>query len=93
MQNEITTDQLKKLLIDTFELEHNVNEIDDHMAIVEEGLELTSVDVLEIVVQVEKNFSIKLPADNIKKEAFFNIQSLTDYINETANTTTTTTIQ
>jgi len=77
----ITSAQLKKLLIDTFELDYTVDEIDDDMQIVGDGLELDSVDVLEIVSQIDKQFKIKIKNQDISSNAFSSVGELTKFLN------------
>lgn len=77
----ITTKQVKELLVETFELEQSPDEIDDDTAIIGSGLDLTSVDVLEIVIQIEKRFKIKIKNQDIKKQSFSSISELTSFLN------------
>ncbi|MGE3975122.1 MAG: phosphopantetheine-binding protein [Bdellovibrionales bacterium] len=77
----ITTTQIKQLLIDAFDLEYSVEEIPDDMQIVGAGLELDSVDVLEIVSQIYKQFKIKIKNQDINPKAFTSIAELTSFIN------------
>ena len=81
---QISLDQVKTMLINTFELEQTPADISPEMALMEAGLGLTSVDVLEIIVQVEKTFKIKIPNDKIRKDAFQTVGSLTSFISEFA---------
>ena len=71
------------MLIETFDLELESNEITDDMSIVGEGLQLDSVDVLEIVVQVEKRFKIKIKNEDVKPVNFKAVNTLTQLINKT----------
>ena len=50
--------------------------------LMEEGLGLTSVDVLEIIVQLEKSFKVKIPNEKVRKDAFQTIGSLHAFVNE-----------
>lgn len=78
----IETADMKRLLIETFDLEEDVNDIPDSMAIIGDGLELDSVDALEIVVQIEKKFKKKIKNEDIKMDYFKSVKSLTDFINQ-----------
>lgn len=78
----ISTTEVKNLLIKTFDLEEDASNISDDTAIIGSGLELDSVDALEIVVQIEKQFRRKIRNEDIKMEAFKNVSTLTNFINE-----------
>jgi acyl carrier protein len=77
----IATHQVKELLIKTFHLEMSVSEISDDMKIIGEGLELDSVDVLEIITQVDRQFKIKIKNADIKKNSFSSVAELTQFLN------------
>lgn len=81
IMGNVTTLQVKQMLIDTFKIEEDAANIADETAIVGTGLELDSVDVLEIILQVNKKFGVKLKNEDIKKEHFKTIKALTDFIN------------
>lgn len=82
---KITTQQMKELLIETFDLEMSPDEIDDDMAIVGDGLDLDSVDVLEIVTVVERRFKIKIKNEEMKKSHFASVGALTAFLNSYAS--------
>ena len=81
MQTQMHSDDLKKLMIDTFDLEFEIEEVTDDMAIFGQGLELDSIDMLELFLQLEKQYQIRIKEDEIKKEAFENIGTLTEWLN------------
>lgn len=78
---EVSTTQLKQLLVDTFELDTNPAEITDDTGIIGHGLDLDSVDMLEIISQIDKKFGVRIKNENIKKEYFTSILNLTNFIN------------
>jgi len=72
---------LKKMLIRTLRLEDiTPDDIDDNAPLFKEGLGLDSLDALEIVVALEKNFNITIPDEHVGKEAFASISALADYV-------------
>lgn len=46
----------------------------------EEGLGLDSIDVLELIVLMEKNYGIKITDPKQGKEIFASLQTMADYI-------------
>ncbi len=74
---------LKKMLIRTLRLEDITPEdIDDNAPLFKEGLGLDSLDALEIVIALEKNFNIIIPDEHVGREAFTSISALADYVQE-----------
>lgn len=45
-----------------------------------EGLGLDSIDALELVVALEKEFGIKIPDEDVGKDAFTSVSALANYI-------------
>jgi len=81
----ITTDNLKKTLIEGLVLEDiDPSEIADNDPLFNEGLGLDSVDAIELVVILDNEYGIKFKDMDAAKEVFASVQILTDYINENA---------
>ena len=81
----ITTDDLKKTLIEGLVLEDiNPSEIADDDPLFNEGLGLDSVDAIELVVILDNEYGIKFKDMDAAKEVFVSVQILTDYINKNA---------
>ena len=79
----ITTQQLKKTLIEGLSLEDiEPSEINDNDALFNEGLGLDSVDAIELIVILDNEYGIKFKSMEETKEVFISIKILTDYINE-----------
>jgi len=71
------------MLIRTLRLEDiTPDDIDDNAPLFKEGLGLDSLDALEIVIALEKNFNITIPDEHVGKEAFASISALADYVQE-----------
>lgn len=79
----ITTEVLKKAIIKNLKLEDiEVNDIEDDMALFgEDGLGLDSVDSIELVLTLEKEFGVKVADSKEYEKIFVNIQTLANYIN------------
>lgn len=75
--------KLKELLIEELNLvDVNVNDIDDDAPLFVEGLGLDSLDAVELVVLVQKNFNVEIKNMDEGKVAFQSINSLVDFIKE-----------
>ncbi|MEA1936000.1 MAG: phosphopantetheine-binding protein [Thermodesulfobacteriota bacterium] len=81
--SEALIEFLKKMIIDTLKLEDiTVEEIGDDTPLFREGLGLDSLDALELVVAIEKNFNVIIEDENVGKKAFESINALAQFIQE-----------
>jgi len=72
---------LKELIIRTLRLEEiTPQDIRDSAPLFKDGLGLDSLDALELVVALEKNFKITIPDEHVGREAFASINALVAYI-------------
>ena len=76
--------EIKCLIIETLYLEDiTPDEIEDNAPLFVEGLELDSIDALEIGVALQKKYQIKLnPKDEDLKKHFYSVQTIANYIKE-----------
>jgi acyl carrier protein len=75
--------KLKEEIIDVLNLEEVKPEnIDENAPLFGEGLGLDSIDALELIVLIEKNYGIKLKDPAQGKEIFKSIKILAEYITE-----------
>ncbi|MCH3923876.1 MAG: phosphopantetheine-binding protein [Bacteroidales bacterium] len=73
--------KLKKEIIEVLNLEDIVPEdIDENAPLFGEGLGLDSIDALELIVLMEKNYGIKLKDPAQGKEIFKSLTVMADYI-------------
>lgn len=73
--------QLKEQIIETLNLEEIlITDIDDNAPLFGEGLGLDSIDALELIVLLEKEYGIKLANPQEGKEVFKSINVMVDYI-------------
>lgn len=79
----ITSEALKKVLIENLKLEDMTpSDIDDDIALFgEDGLGLDSVDSIELVLTLEKEFGVKVADSKEYEKIFVNIHTLLDFIN------------
>lgn len=79
----ITSKQLKEVLIENLKLEDiSPSDIEDDMALFgEDGLGLDSVDSIELVLTLEKEFGVKVTDSKEYEKIFVNIHTLLNFIN------------
>ncbi len=76
-----TSDRIKRLIVDSLHLEGMRPEmIEDEAPLFGEGLGLDSVDALELVVALEKEFDIKIKSQEIGREVFSSVSTLSEFI-------------
>lgn len=79
----VSTTQLKEVIIKNLKLEEmTADEIDDNMALFgDDGLGLDSVDSIELVLAIDREFGVKIADSKEYETIFANVQSLADFIN------------
>jgi len=75
--------KLKKEVIEQLNLEDvTPDDINPDSPLFGEGLGLDSIDALELIVLLEKNYGIKIEDPKDGKKIFFSIRSMAEYITE-----------
>jgi acyl carrier protein len=75
--------KLKTEIIEVLNLEDlRPEDIDENEPLFGEGLGLDSIDALELIVLMEKEYGIKLKDPNQGKEIFKSIKMMAEYITE-----------
>jgi acyl carrier protein len=73
--------RIKRLIVESLHLEGMKPEmIEDEAPLFGEGLGLDSVDALELVVALEKEFGIKIKSQELGREVFSSVSSLSEFI-------------
>jgi len=74
---------LKQEIIEVLNLEDlKPKDIDENAPLFGEGLGLDSIDALELIVLMEKDYGIKLEDANQGREIFKSIATMAEYINK-----------
>lgn len=80
-QSLATPTRIKRLIVDSLNLDGMKPEmIDDEAPLFGDGLGLDSVDALELVVALEKEFGIKIKSQEMGREVFSSVASLSQFI-------------
>lgn len=73
--------RIKNLIVSALSLEGlDPGTIENQAPLFGEGLGLDSVDALELVVALEKEFGIKVQSHEVGKEAFASVDALADFV-------------
>jgi acyl carrier protein len=82
------TEELKTKLIDILNLSDvTLEDFDEHAQLVGGELGIDSIDVLEMVVMVEKDYGIIINNQEVGQKVFFSLAALVDYIRENSPAT------
>ncbi len=75
--------ELKESLIQSLNLEDiTPEEIEDAAPLFGDGLGLDSIDALEIILILERNYGIRIEKPEEAKEVFYSVDTLSKYIHE-----------
>ncbi len=81
METAALVQELKTLIIKNLKLEDITPEdIDASAPLFGSGLGLDSIDALELVVGLEKIYGIRIPDEDVGKEAFASVNALAGYV-------------
>jgi acyl carrier protein len=73
--------RLKNMIIENLQLEDvTPDDIKEDAPLFGNGLGLDSIDALELVVALEKEFGIVIPDEEMGKEAFASLGALVDFV-------------
>ena len=77
------TQQLKEQIIEVLNLEEMTpDDIDNDAPLFGDGLGLDSIDALELIVLLEKNYGIKLANPSEGRAIFDSISTIADYVSQ-----------
>jgi acyl carrier protein len=78
---EELVDEIKRLIVDSVNLQHiPLSDITESTTLFGEGLGLDSVDVLEIVVAVERKYGLRVRDAQVGKSTFRSVGSIADFV-------------
>ncbi|MBD3421904.1 MAG: acyl carrier protein [Chitinivibrionales bacterium] len=78
---EALVEKLKTQIIESLKLSDvTTDEIDPDAPLIGEGLGLDSIDTLELLVLLEKEYGVTVPDVNVGRDVFKSVRSLAEYI-------------
>lgn len=79
---------IKQLIVSKLHLEGMTPaDIEDDAPLFGEGLGLDSVDALELVVALEKHFSVKIQSHEVDRSVFSSVAALAEFVSRTISPT------
>ena len=81
MTTENLKEAIKQMMVESLMLRMTKEEIQDDAPLFgPEGLGLDSIDALELVVSLEKQFGVTIPNSSVARTALATVNSIHDYI-------------
>ncbi len=81
MTTENLKDSIKQMMVESLMLRITKEQIQDEIPLFgPEGLGLDSIDALELVVSLEKQFGVSVPNSAVARTALATVNSIHDYI-------------
>ena len=81
MAEEQTTDRIRRVIVESLHLDGvDPASIGDDDPLFGEGLGLDSVDALELIVALEKEYGVKIDSEDMGQEAFGSVSHLAKYV-------------
>lgn len=77
---DINNEDLKKLIISRLKMDIQPSDIKDDAPLFGEGLGLDSIDALELVVGIEKQYGIRIADAEMGKQAFGSVNALAAFL-------------
>jgi len=74
------TEKLKKLIVNDLDINADINNISDDMSLLEDGIGLDSMAVMEFISLVEENFDFQFSDDELGMEPFNSLNTLSQFI-------------
>ncbi len=72
--------QLKQIISEKLDVNLKIEEIDGDVSLFEDGLGLDSIAIVDLIVNIEKEFSIEIADDELNPGLFKSLAVLADFI-------------
>jgi len=73
-------DQLKEIIAYKLDVNLNIDEIDENVSLYEDGLGLDSIAIVDLILAIEKEFSLEFGDEELNVELFNNLSTLAQFI-------------
>lgn len=78
-----TTEKLKEIIVERLKLTIDVSQInDDTFLFGPDGLNLDSIDILELIIAIKKEFGVEIMDKEIAQKVFTTVDAVAKYIDE-----------
>ncbi|MDQ1352527.1 MAG: acyl carrier protein [Acidobacteriota bacterium] len=74
--------QLKEIIANKLDVNLKLDEIAENVSLYEDGLGLDSIAIVDLIVSIEKGFSISIQDEELNADLFKNLTTLADFIRD-----------
>jgi acyl carrier protein len=85
--SSILKEQIKQMIVRSLRLPIAPESIEDGVSLFGEGLGLDSIDVLELVLELERTFGVSITDEQTGNQVLRSVDTIADYITATRNPT------
>lgn len=82
MADSLTIERLKKILVDVLKLDLQPDQVDSERNLFQQEFGLNSIDVLQILVHVEREFDVEIEDGYIRMLPHLTLLNFADYIEQ-----------
>lgn len=79
---DIIMNQLKEIIANKLDVNLKLDEIAENVSLYEDGLGLDSIAIVDLIVSIEKGFSISIKDEELNADLFKNLTTLADFIRD-----------
>ena len=73
-------EEIKRAIVESLRLPISVDQIENDMSLFAEGLGLDSIDVLELVLEMERRFGVSITEDETGQRVLRTVDTIADFI-------------
>lgn len=77
---EAIVKQLKEIITGKLDVNLKYDEIDENISLFEDGLGLDSIAIVDLIVSIEKQFSLSIEDQDLNADLFKNLVVLADFV-------------
>ncbi|MCP5045835.1 MAG: acyl carrier protein [bacterium] len=82
--SQTIVDQLKDIIV-KLDVDIKLEEIEENVSLYEDGLGLDSIAIVDLIVLIEKEFSITIEDEELGAGLFKSLHSLSDFVRKKIN--------
>ena len=83
--NEMLKPQIKEAIVRSLRLTMSPSEIEDAIPLFGEGLGLDSIDALELVLELERTFGVRIKDEEVGNRVLRSVNSIAEFIEATGS--------
>jgi acyl carrier protein len=81
--NETLKPQIKEAIVRSLRLKMSPSEIEDAIPLFGEGLGLDSIDALELVLELERTFGVRIEDEEVGNRVLRSVNSIAEFVEAT----------